>query len=230
MQLTTLSSSGLAMADNDCFLVLLINSLEPASSIRPVPEYLATTFDSLCGSMTPRGLRTSVCNSLHANHSNSLAFTMYIYSGKRASPNLKQHVFSKCFEMERLLNSCDQLLGVMFGGGVVRNKKLQKGSLVNISREEDGLASLASFVGEIDLVNVICSKPQPSIRNLLGLPARPLKRITNERLTTVTNPTKKAVPTLNYCPPPSNPTPIPPAPAPSNKIKTPILNLAIKPF
>jgi hypothetical protein len=162
---------------------------------------------------------------------------MYIYCGKKAGQGLRHHVFSKCFELERLLNGCEQLLSILFSGGVIRNKKLQKGSLVHVSREEDALATLANFVGEIDLVNVMCSRQQASIRNLLGMPAKPLKRVVGTAGGFI-NSIKKNIPVASQSPPQQPPASVAPpvntvtpvAPAPPNKIKTPILNLAIKPF
>lgn len=103
-----------------------------------------------------------------------------MYSGKKSNQSIRQQVFIKCFELERLIVSCDNLLNIMFGGGVMRNKKLQKGSLIQISREEQLSSPLANFATEIDLLRVLSDKSKASIKSILALPAKPLKHIISD--------------------------------------------------
>lgn len=94
-----LASMPLVTADTECLLVLLVSAGGQAQAAKPIPDCLSTTFSNLTGAMTPRGLRTSTCNNLSGRDRSSLTYTMYVYCGNRASLCLKQHTFSKCFEL-----------------------------------------------------------------------------------------------------------------------------------
>jgi hypothetical protein len=97
--------------------------------------------ENLTTMMTPRGLRTSVSSSTHSNESTGMSYHLYVFNGKQSPSHIRHQCFTKCFELERLINSCDQLLHILFGGGVIRNKKLQKGSLIQVSRDDEALRS-----------------------------------------------------------------------------------------
>ena len=49
---------------------------------------------------------------------------------------LLQVVDANCPTGKSQSNGCEQLLPIMFGGGVIRNKKLQKGSLIQVGRDD----------------------------------------------------------------------------------------------
>jgi hypothetical protein len=51
----------------------------------------------------------------------------YAYLGKLSKPKIKLLALSYAYKMQKLLNSKKKLL-ILSGGGVLRNKKLQKGS------------------------------------------------------------------------------------------------------
>jgi hypothetical protein len=89
--------------------------------------------------MTPRGLRTSVSTSTHSNESAAMSYHLYVFNGKQSPSHVRHQCFTKCFELERLINSCEHILYIMFGGGVIRNKKLQKGSLIQVGRDDEAL-------------------------------------------------------------------------------------------
>ncbi len=149
-----------------------------------------------------------------------------MYSGKKSNQSIRQQVFIKCFELERLIVSCDNLLNIMFGGGVMRNKKLQKGSLIQISREEQLSSPLANFATEIDLLRVLSDKSKASIKSILALPAKPLKHIISD-----INIVQEKIPSSSSInQPPTEQAQAAVPPSMPFKLKTPLLNLSLKPF
>ena len=69
-----------------------------------------------------------------------MSFQLYIFNGKTASQNLKSYTFIKCFELEKLILSSNLILPIFFGGGVIRGKKLQKGSVIQLHLDNDDLS------------------------------------------------------------------------------------------
>jgi hypothetical protein len=68
-----------------------------------------------------------------------MGYQLYIFNGKTASQNLKSHTFIKSFELEKLILSSNLILPIFFGGGVIRGKKLQKGSVIQLHLDNDDL-------------------------------------------------------------------------------------------
>ena len=56
---------------------------------------------------------------------------IYVWNGKTANPFLKSMALSQGFELEKLImEGGENILQIFFSGGVMRNKKLQKGSVI----------------------------------------------------------------------------------------------------
>ena len=61
----------------------------------------------------------------------SFEYMIFVWNGKQANPLVKASALSNAFEVENLLNKGkDPLLEILFSGGVIRNKKLSKGSIM----------------------------------------------------------------------------------------------------
>ncbi|MBS1889803.1 MAG: hypothetical protein JST59_00790 [Actinobacteria bacterium] len=135
-----LSAVGAAttVLQTDCYLMLLVRTTN-SSSTDAIPEPFYRLLESLTNAMTPRGLRTSVAESTRYNEASSMSYHLYVLNGRQSPAHVQHQCFAKSFEFERLLNSCEQLLPIMFGGGVIRNKKLQKGSLIQVGRDDESL-------------------------------------------------------------------------------------------
>ena len=97
------------------------------------------------------------------------------------------------------------MLPILFGGGVIRNKKLQKGSVIQISKEEEFNQNVSINLSSFELFDSIYLRKACSIENLLSIAPYPLKKVFNEEK-------KPSPPTQNL------------------KLKTPLLNLSLKPF
>jgi len=146
--------------------------------------------------MTPRGLRTSVAESARYNEASSMSYHLYVFNGRQSVPHVRQQCFAKSFEFERLLNSCEQLLPIMFGGGVIRNKKLQKGSLIQVGRDDEALRTFEDLLEAVDVLSLISSKKsQPTIKNLLALPPKSMKHVKGPVASQVSQ-VSQALPTL----------------------------------
>jgi len=56
---------------------------------------------------------------------------IYVWNGKTANPFLKSMALSKGFDLEKvIMKGGENILQIFFSGGVMRNKKLQKGSVI----------------------------------------------------------------------------------------------------
>lgn len=198
--------------------------------------------------MTPRGLRTSVCSGSRPG----LTYHLYVLNGKRSAHHVRQHAFLKCFEMEKLIESCEQLLTILFGGGVVRNKKLQRGSLLQMARDMEGFKTFAHFLGNVNILDILF-KGQRGITNMMSLPGRPLIRATGTKTTTKQTMLETQQSTqvqmqlqfsaqlsgngnhpqsqqLAQLSPQQSPSPTPSLALNINRPKPPMLNLSLKPF
>jgi hypothetical protein len=143
--------------ESDCYLMLLVRTTNP-SSTEAIPEPFYRLLESLTNAMTPRGLRTSVAESARYNEASSMSYHLYVFNGRQSQPQVRHQCFAKSFEFERLLNSCEQLLPIMFGGGVIRNKKLQKGSLIQVGRDDEALRTFEDLLEAVDVLNLVSSK------------------------------------------------------------------------
>lgn len=58
---------------------------------------------------------------------------IFVWNGKTANPLIKASALSNAFELENLLNrGKDPLLEILFSGGIIKNKKLSKGSILTL--------------------------------------------------------------------------------------------------
>ena len=138
---------------------------------------------------------------------------MYIFNGKMASQGLKSYAFLKGFELEKLILGNGNVLPIFFGGGVIRGKKLQKGSVIQLTLEDEEAIDTETkkMIEDIGILKEIFQTTNQShIVNILKASSTPLLLISN--------PEKKVTS------PPSLP------PISSLKIKPPMLNLALKPL
>ena len=59
---------------------------------------------------------------------------IYVWNGKEANPIVKASAISKASELNSLCKAGkDHVLKVLFSGGVIRDKKLQRGSVYTFS-------------------------------------------------------------------------------------------------
>lgn len=65
----------------------------------------------------------------------------------------------------------------------MRNKKLQRGSLLQMTRDMEGFKTFAHFLGNVNILDILF-KGQRGISGLLNLPGRPLIRVTGNKSTT----------------------------------------------
>ena len=107
---------------------------------------------------------------------------MFVWDGIEASALTKANAFAKAIELQTLFSKArDDVLKVLFSGGVIRGKKLQRGSVYVMSelleqqRKSGSSASadtaidsdqLATFIERILLLKCIISAPRCSLSGL----------------------------------------------------------------
>jgi hypothetical protein len=92
--------------------------------------------------LTPRGLEYPLAASdrevfesfmipQRSDPDRDLEYMIFVWNGRSSHPRVKAQALSNAFDLESVLNrGRDHLLGILFSGGVIRNKKLQKGSIM----------------------------------------------------------------------------------------------------
>ena len=136
INLSLVKNSPLQFNDVCGYIALIITLKGTSSKISVINDTLVQSLTSALRSLSPRGLKTSLSQSKKADNSKIFDFQMYVFNGKMSSQNLKSHTFLKCFELEKLILANDNILPIFFGGGVIRGKKLQKGSVIQLSVED----------------------------------------------------------------------------------------------
>ena len=80
--------------------------------------------------MTVQSIESFFLSQRHDKHS-KFRFMLFVWNGKQASPLVKALALTKGFELDSLISQAqDPLLQVLFSGGVIRGKKLQRGSVL----------------------------------------------------------------------------------------------------
>jgi len=143
------------LSSSECYLVIMIyrpSDKGDDSMKKDFPASLWKLMEST-SNMTPRGLNSLVASndqnvcltpsttldsfllSESSSKSNTtdkegFKYTLYVWNGKSASPVVKAYALAKGYEFESYLQAGKEpLLQVLFSGGVIRNNKLQKGSV-----------------------------------------------------------------------------------------------------
>lgn len=108
--------------------------------------------------LTPRGLETPLATSEYClqkqynifskeifesflvpqrteqSNNSEFEYMIFVWNGRSANALVKAQAVSNAFELENLLNKGrEYLLQILFSGGVIRNKKLQKGSIIQFN-------------------------------------------------------------------------------------------------
>lgn len=61
-------------------------------------------------------------------------YMIFVWNGKSSNPLVKSQALSNAFELENVISKGgEKLLQIFFSGGVIRNKKLQKGKIISLS-------------------------------------------------------------------------------------------------
>lgn len=59
---------------------------------------------------------------------------IFVWNGKQANPFIKSIALMRAFDLESIINKGGEvLLQIFFSGGVIRNKKLQKGKIIQLN-------------------------------------------------------------------------------------------------
>ncbi|KRW99600.1 hypothetical protein PPERSA_01209 [Pseudocohnilembus persalinus] len=102
------------------------NNLTPRGLVSPVAE-----------SCTGPGILDSFLlpQSQDQNNTNKFyQYMIYVWNGKTANPFIKSFSLSQAFELEKLIvKGGENILNILFSGGVIRSKKLQKGSIIQLN-------------------------------------------------------------------------------------------------
>ncbi|KAM3134971.1 hypothetical protein pb186bvf_012971 [Paramecium bursaria] len=148
INLSTIQSSGFNFLSNECYLVLLIykKAHEKSNQFTNFPHQMWGLVESY-SNLTPRGLGCPVASSeqfesfLIPQRNDlkiSFEYMIFVWNGKQANPLVKASALSNAFEVENLLNKGkDPLLEILFSGGVIRNKKLSKGSIMQLCSQAE---------------------------------------------------------------------------------------------
>ena len=102
--------------------------------------------------LTPRGLVSPITGSQNikelnkqiltsfllpkreSNKSEKFEYMVFVWNGKNAHSSLRSTALCQSFELEKLINKgSDPFLQILFSGGVFRNKKLQKGTIIQLN-------------------------------------------------------------------------------------------------
>lgn len=92
----------------------------------------------------------------------SMEYFIYAFFGKRAKNNTKMAALCYCHKLDTILNN-SQRIKIMTGGGVYRNKKLQLGSVLPLSRGKSTNEKPLTEYAYIHLVSQLM-KPVSSVQ------------------------------------------------------------------
>jgi len=157
--LATLQNSEFMFSSEEAYLILLIYKSDAEENCELVnfPHSLCGIVESV-SNLTPRGLLStfsSTNESVNEPPVNSAKFVenleslllskrqqkdtkykymLFLWNGKNSSSLVKALAITKGYELDALLySSKDPLLNILFSGGVIRHKKLQRGSVLLFS-------------------------------------------------------------------------------------------------
>ncbi|CAK63622.1 unnamed protein product (macronuclear) [Paramecium tetraurelia] len=147
INLSTIQTSGFNFLSTECYLVLLVykKAQEEYNQFTNFPHQMWGVVESY-SNLTPRGLEEPVAASeshlesfllpqrqQNPSTSNIYEYMIFVWNGKAANPLIKASALSNAFELENLLNrGRDPLLEILFSGGIIKNKKLSKGSILTL--------------------------------------------------------------------------------------------------
>jgi protein-tyrosine phosphatase len=154
ISLQNIQNSNFTFSSNECYLVLFVyrKGAEESTSFSNFPHSMWGLVESY-SNLTPRGLEVPAATSESASSYNKdvlesflvpkkptkiddgkYEYMIFVWNGKNANPLVKSLALSAAFEFESLINRAkDPLLQVLFSGGVIRNKKLQKGTILQLN-------------------------------------------------------------------------------------------------
>jgi hypothetical protein len=89
----------------------------------------------------------------------SAAFYVYAYLGKLCKPKIRLVALSYALKVEKLLNSRKKL-AILSGGGVLRNKKLQRGSTLPLLASSGDLPKEKGDCADVHVVRVFWEERQ----------------------------------------------------------------------
>lgn len=139
-------------------------------------------------SLSPRGLRTPFADSANSDGGSGLfsyrqvqrseqySFSIFVWNGRDANAIVKASAIAKASELNSLCNQGqDHVLKVLFSGGVIRDKKLQRGSVYTFSEivksnETTSMEQTKQLIDQIGLMKLLIKPTQdtatPRIRVL----------------------------------------------------------------
>eukprot|EP01016_Furgasonia_blochmanni_P003180 TRINITY_DN11245_c0_g1_i1.p1 TRINITY_DN11245_c0_g1~~TRINITY_DN11245_c0_g1_i1.p1 ORF type:complete len:237 (-),score=30.72 TRINITY_DN11245_c0_g1_i1:34-744(-) len=154
ISLQSIQTSNFTFSSAECYLVLLVykKGSEDKSGFLAFPHSLWGLVESY-SNLTPRGLSVPVAASENPcdlnkdilesfllpkrgaeNPNANFEYMIFVWNGKSAYPLIKSLTLSTAFDLENFLNKGrDPLLQILFSGGVIRNNKLQKGTILQLN-------------------------------------------------------------------------------------------------
>ena len=80
----------------------------------------------------------------------NLSYHVYVFFGKLSKPKIRMTALSHAFRMEKVLNS-KKKLAILSTGGVLRNKKLQKGSTLSLLANAPAISKEVSDFSDVHI-------------------------------------------------------------------------------
>lgn len=145
--LATIATSGFKFSNKESYLVLFIKKtdFEGEKDVTGLPDSLWEVLHSSV-SLSPRGLKTAFADNADSDAGSGLfsarptqkqdqfCFSIHVWNGREANSVVKASAIAKAGELNALATEGkDFVLKVLFSGGVIRDKKLQRGSVYMFS-------------------------------------------------------------------------------------------------
>lgn len=158
------------LSPHDAYLLIAIrNHLRP---LRPAPP---AALALLAAALRQNIDQPTYLTPIVSARTDSTSYYVYAYLGKLCKPKIRLVTLSYALKAEQLLNS-KKKLAILSGGGVLRNKKLQKGSTLTLvpttpttPTSNPQLKDSGDWL-EVDIVRVFLEERRP--HPLMGFRAR----------------------------------------------------------